>query len=186
MTDQHDWLGTEPSEATNHRGIVGKGSVAMQLGEVAKQLSRVVKSLRPVGMTGQLHAIPWAQVLVDFGFEPTSALLQRLELGRTRSSCAELLHAPIEVLERPFEIEIGRLHPGLTMIDQALRVYNGALEGSLRKRSTNSKTRARPSSGRIRTASDSPRNHVRWRLANRSVARTTSSTACASDLSPDS
>src|SRR5262249_42642753 len=125
------------------------------------ELSRVVESLRPIGMAGQLHAIPGAQVLVDFGLEPAPALLQRLELGGPRFSRAELLDATVEIFERPFEIEIGRLHRGPVMINQAPRVYNGALRGSSRNRSIPSKMRWRSSSGRARTASASPRNHVR-------------------------
>src|SRR5262249_47247841 len=94
MTKQHEGMVREPSETTDYGGIVGEGSVAMQLREVAKQLSGVVQSLRPVGMTRQLHAIPGAQILVDFGLEPAPALLQRLELDRSRFSRAELLDAP--------------------------------------------------------------------------------------------
>ena len=158
----------------------------MELGEVAKELRGVIESLRPIGMAGQLHAIPGAQFLVDLGLELAPASLQRLELGRRRFSAAQLLDAPVELFERTFEIEIGRLHRGPVMIDQALRVYNGAFEGFSRNRPIPSRMCARLSSGRVQTASASPRNHVRWRLAKRSVARTTSSVASATDLSPES
>jgi hypothetical protein len=65
LADDQDFLVLELGEAGDHRPVVAKGSVPVQLDKLVEDQLDVVERLRPRRMPGDLHDVGRAQFLVQ-------------------------------------------------------------------------------------------------------------------------
>src|SRR3989338_735449 len=101
-------------EPAHDRAVVAEEPVAVQLDHVREEQGEVVERVGPLGVAGELDALPGGEAAVNATFEHFELHLQRLHQLRVPLALRvflRLLEAVFQLRDRLFEIVAVAVHP---------------------------------------------------------------------------
>ena len=81
MAEKHHAPAFDRAEPGEHRLVIAERAIAVQLDDVGEECLDVVLRLGPVGMTRDLHAVPWREVRVGLDAQRVDLGGERVDLG---------------------------------------------------------------------------------------------------------
>jgi hypothetical protein len=102
MSDHEHGSAVEAREAADDRRIVAECTVSMQFGEIGAEQADEVECVRPLWMTGELRALPGADVGEEFAAQFRDLLADLGELrwgGAVPRKALQIVHFPFELFE---------------------------------------------------------------------------------------
>src|SRR5881296_558747 len=184
LRDHHHGVAAKARQPADDRAVLAEAAVAVQLDQVAAEDAQVVERRGAVGVARELHALPRCQAREQLLLHAAALGAQAAEalaLARARARARQARDLGVERLEWPLEVEVG-LRRG-----RARRHHAGArTAGAAPARNASTAAAIVPASrsGWCHTIAGSRRNQVRWRFANRRVARTMAASAVARSVRP--
>ena len=82
LADEHDAAPADRGKAAGHRVVIADVAVAVQFQELVEAELRVVEHVGPLGVAGDLDALPGGEQGVDFLLQPLEFLFQLRDLDR--------------------------------------------------------------------------------------------------------
>ena len=80
LPHDHHPLAIDDSQATHHRFVVAKVTVAVQLEPVLRNALNIIQCIRAFGMASHLHPLPTGQAIVKIGGGLGQLILETLDL----------------------------------------------------------------------------------------------------------
>ena len=116
VADHHDRRPPKACQPADDRRVVGEHPVAVQFHELGAQRPDVIQGVGPVGVAGELDALPRGQGTEHLGLARADFVFQTVQLCllrvRAAGELAQLVRAPVQCFQRLFEVEVGGLHAG--------------------------------------------------------------------------